>query len=66
MNARGLIAAAIVAITLAAAGGARAESVAKFPSGWESWPVHHTGAIPEGRGHTEGPTRGLPVDLPRL
>lgn len=46
MNARGLIAAAIVAITLAAAGGARAESVAKFPSGWESWPVHHTGAIP--------------------
>ncbi len=46
MNGWRLIAAAVVMVTISVGGTARAESVAEFPSGWETWPIHHTGVIP--------------------
>lgn len=46
MSGRGLFVGIIFAVLMFASSAGRADSVAAFPTGWETWPVHHTGAIP--------------------
>lgn len=57
MLARTILFGALVLLVTAVSTLARAQSVAPFPIGWDTWPIHHTGAIPP-----KG--TAIPVDLP--
>jgi hypothetical protein len=57
MDRRGILVGLMLCVAMFASNGVRAESVAAFPTGWESWPIHHTGTIPP-----KGVA--IPVDLP--
>lgn len=46
MTGRALVLGMVFAVMMMVSGVARAQSVANFPSGWDSWPIHHSGAIP--------------------
>jgi hypothetical protein len=57
MNGWNALAGLLFSLMMIVSVSARAESVAGFPTGWESWPIHHTGTIPP-----KGTV--VPVDLP--
>lgn len=46
-------------VALLSAGAAMAASDAPFPKDWQSWPVHHSGAIPSNK-------VAIPADLPPI
>ncbi len=46
MRPMSLFIAALVIAVVFVAGPVRAQSVADFPTGWETWPEHHSGSIP--------------------
>lgn len=46
MRFSGLLIGMLTVVAVFTAGSAKAQSVADFPTGWETWLVHHTGVIP--------------------